>query len=109
MTGSTFTFGAGGRDVWLIRLAPEGFSVEDVTVLPTYVAPGVDSVIVTAAVTGPAGLSLFAEVESPDGEPLDIIELFDDGEHNDGEAGDSLFGNAWLVPPVEERLHFVDV
>jgi len=83
--------------------------VEGVSVSLPYAVPGIDSVVVTAAVGGPADISLFAEIESPDGVPLDTIPLFDDGAHHDGEAGDSLFGNAWLVPPDEERLYFVDL
>ena len=84
-------------------------SVEGVSVSPLYAVPGRDSVVVTIAMGGSAGLSLFAEIETADQAPLDTLPLFDDGAHHDGEVGDSLFGNAWPVPPVEERLYNVDL
>ena len=83
--------------------------VEGVSVSPAYAVSGMDSVVVTATVAGPANLSLFAEIEAPDQAPLDTLPLFDDGAHHDGEAGDSRFGNAWAVPPVDERIYFVDL
>ena len=66
--------------------------------------------VVTALVTADTvGLSIFAEFESPDNTPLDTLQLFDDGAHNDGSAGDSIFGNTWSVPATEERNYFVDL
>jgi hypothetical protein len=37
------------------------------------------------------------------------VQLFDDGNHNDGTAGDSLFANSWLVLPFEERNFYIDL
>ena len=94
-------------NIWCMSQGP--VRLEQVTVSQSYATPGIDSVIVTASANVSLGLTLFAEIEAPDNTPLDTVPLFDDGAHHDGEAGDSLFGNAWAVPPVEERIHFVDL
>ncbi len=74
----------------------------------TYVAPGSDSVVVTAFFTGDTtGLSLFAQFESPDSILAESLSLFDDGIHNDGAAGDSVFGNAWPLPAAVEQNYLV--
>ena len=39
----------------------------------------------------------------------DNLQLFDDGNHNDGNAGDSLFANVWPVSSAEERQYYVDL
>ena len=98
-----------GKDFWTDSFTLRPRLVRESSALPSFVASGVDSVILTSLASVSAGLSLFAEIESPDDVPIDTIELFDDGAHNDGDAGDNLFGNAWRVPPVEELHYFVDI
>ena len=66
-----------------------------------YVAPGADSIVVTASFTDPGNLAVSAYMNSVDSTQLNSMILFDDGSHNDGAAGDSLFGNAWTVPDGE--------
>ena len=83
--------------------------VEEVTVSPSYAIPGTDVLTINVSVTDPQGLDILAEIESPDMTPLDSLQLFDDGAHNDGAAGDSVFGNDWPVPAVEERDYSVDL
>ncbi|MFQ6676520.1 MAG: M28 family peptidase [Fidelibacterota bacterium] len=84
--------------------------VEGISVTPTYATPGVDSVAVSAGVVSRTeGVSLLAEIELSDSTLLDSLVLFDDGEHGDGEAGDSLFANLWPVPVGEERNYFVNL
>ncbi len=73
-----------------------------------YSVPGVDSVVVTAAVTNPAELSQTAFFESWYSTFTDTLQLFDDGNHHDGAAGDSLFGNTWLIP-TGERYYSVGI
>jgi len=83
--------------------------VENVNVDLSYAIPGVDSVLITTKINNPTGITLFAEIEAPDQIPLDSLQLFDDGNHNDGDAGDSLFANSWTVPPVEESNYYIDL
>ncbi|MCH8012260.1 MAG: T9SS type A sorting domain-containing protein [Candidatus Marinimicrobia bacterium] len=86
------------------------FYVIEANVSPSYADPGVDSIVVTVQLEGiTSGLTLFAEIDSLNGSPIDTVQLFDDGAHNDGGVGDSLFGNIWPVPAVEERHYFVDL
>ena len=83
--------------------------VENVNVGRSYAIPGVDNVLITTKLNNPIGITLFAEIQAPDQTPVDSVELFDDGLHNDGGAGDSLFANSWLVPPVEESNYYIDL
>jgi N-acetylneuraminic acid mutarotase len=75
----------------------------------SYAIPGTDNVLITTKINNPAGITLFAEIEAPDQTPVDSLQLFDDGNHNDGSTGDSLFANSWPVPPVEERNYYIDL
>ena len=71
--------------------------ITDVIANPGYMPP--DSLVtLTATVTDPDGVaSVLAEIESPDETVQATIELFDDGAHGDGAAGDSTYGNTWTT------------
>ena len=100
---------SGGSNFWRDSFSVRPRLVTSVTVSPTFVAPEIDSVVVTSFATASAGINLSAVIETPDNVPFDTLMLFDDGAHYDGEAGDSLFGNAWPVPSAEERHYFVNL
>ena len=86
------------------------FKLVEVNVSPPYVTPGTDSVVVTVRVEKDSSpLTLFAEIDSLFGSTIDIMQLFDDGAHNDSVSGDNLFGNTWSVSSIEERLHSIDL
>ena len=72
--------------------------VEKVITNPGYLNPG-ESVIISAKVWDVIGQVSFvhAEIESPDETNQAIIQLFDDGVHNDGAAGDHTYGNTWTT------------
>jgi hypothetical protein len=55
------------------------------------------------------GLQLMTVIKDIEGVNIDSIQLFDDGEHEDADAGDSLFSNIWTTLLVEERHHIVDL
>ena len=57
-----------------------------------------DSIHVVIRVANAAGLSFAAEMESPDGNPVDTLNLFDDGTHGDSLAADGIFANSWKSP-----------
>jgi len=48
-------------------------------------------------------------IEAGDGTLIDSIQLQDDGTHNDGNAGDSLYANFWPVGSFEELYYNVDL
>jgi hypothetical protein len=83
--------------------------VENVALNQSYAIPGTDSVIITTKTKDPTGINLLAKIESPDQTVVDSLHLLDDGNHNDGVAGDSLFANFWPVLPVDERNYWVDL
>ncbi|MCH7886563.1 MAG: T9SS type A sorting domain-containing protein [Candidatus Marinimicrobia bacterium] len=86
------------------------FKLLEVNVSPQYVTPGTGSVVVTVRVENDSSpLTLFAEIDSLYGSPIDTIQLFDDGAHDDSAQGDNLFGNTWSVSSIEERLHSIDL
>ena len=82
--------------------------IENVNVDRSYAIPGSDNVLITSKINNPSGITLFAKIEA-DQTPFDSVQLFDDGNHNDGNAGDSLFANSWLVPPNEENNYSIDL
>ncbi len=49
-----------------------------------------------------------ASIRLPDGNTLETIQLYDDGEHSDKKSGDGMFGNSWESSKAGEGLHPVD-
>jgi N-acetylneuraminic acid mutarotase len=70
---------------------------------------GNDSVCITIKLNDPAGVTLWAEIETPDQTSIDSVQLFDDGNHNDGNAADSLYANTWPVNSAEEQQYYMDL
>ena len=78
-------------------VSPKGMAA---TVTPTgYLPPG-DTVWVTASVDDTTGLFFLAEIESPDGTPVDSVVL--------NHVGSGVFTNYWIVPPGMND-YFVDL
>jgi hypothetical protein len=73
-----------------------------------YVVPD-SSICFSAKMNDTTGITLQVMIESPDQTCVDTLQLFDDGNHNDGIAGDSLYANVWTVSTAEERPYFVDL
>ncbi len=82
--------------------------VDHVSVNKCYVTPGSGSICITAKMNDPAGVTLSAMIESSDQTCTDSLQLFDDGNHNDGNAGDSIYSNTWQAGP-EEKFFYVDL
>jgi N-acetylneuraminic acid mutarotase len=74
-----------------------------------FMQAGNDSVCITTKISDPAGVTLWAEIESPDQTPIDSLQLFDDGNYNDGNAGDSLYANIWPVNSEIEQYYYLDL
>ncbi|MFO7971135.1 MAG: FN3 associated domain-containing protein [Desulfobacterales bacterium] len=47
-------------------------------------------------------------IRLPDGNTLETLHLYDDGEHSDKKGGDGVFGNLWESSKAGEGLHSVD-
>ncbi|MCK4353476.1 carboxypeptidase regulatory-like domain-containing protein [candidate division WOR-3 bacterium] len=78
---------------WLER----GPLIRDVSVSPQYTQPE-STVIINATITDPDSvLWALTEIESPDELIQDSVWLYDDGAHNDGMAGDNVYGNSWIT------------
>jgi hypothetical protein len=83
--------------------------IDKIEVDKSYAKPGTDSVCITTKIKDPSGITIMAHIEVPDQSPVDSLELFDDGNHNDGNAGDSLYANVWPVSSAEEQHYYVDL
>ena len=73
-----------------------------------YLIPGSDSICITSKMNDTTGVTLFAMIEPSDQTSHDSIQLFDDGNHNDGNARDSIYSNTWYAGP-EEKRYYVDL
>ncbi|RLF98650.1 hypothetical protein DRN58_06535, partial [Thermococci archaeon] len=90
-----------------VEAPPQPFVLEmDVKTLPYYVYPG-DSVTIKCQPIIEA-TSIQAEIENPDENVLVTLTLYDDGMHNDDEAGDKIYGNTW-TPQTIDTEYFVDI
>ncbi|MCK5020628.1 MAG: DUF333 domain-containing protein [Candidatus Peribacteraceae bacterium] len=72
-----------------------------------YVRAG-EPVIINANVYDNYGTSsVYVEIESLDENVIDIIELYDDGMHNDNLENDNIYGNSW-VTNGDEKNYYID-
>jgi len=76
------------------------------TNLTEYVQMGIDTLEITAVMENPYNhnVELYATFNGTDGFYSDSLMLYDDGGHNDGAAGDGVYGNSTLVPSVEKEF-----
>lgn len=78
----------------------QGF--ESLAVPRAYRAPDSGDVLVSAVFSGDTTeLELWAEIEDSDDKILDSIRIYDDGLHEDGQAGDKVFANTTPTPDSE--------
>lgn len=74
-----------------------------------FATAGDDSICIQTKLNDPTGVTLYANIQAPDQTPMDSIQLFDDGNHYDGIAGDSLYANVWSIISAEEQSYYVDL
>ncbi len=79
-------------------------------VTPNYGIPGEDTFVITAEVFNPDlhELSVTTVYSSMDETVSDIIDMYDDGQHDDGEADDNIWGSS-LLAPAHEDVFTIDV
>ena len=83
--------------------------VKDVCACVEQVSLDTSKVTVTVRAYDPDGIGkVMATFESPDEMVIDSLMLYDDGQHNDGDAADSIYGNSWYVA-TPMRRYFVDI
>ena len=65
---------------------------------------GGDTITLAARVENPNShdLSVIAHIADKDGLTIDSTAFFDDGNHNDGETGDGIWGAKWILPSGEK-------
>ncbi|MCB0291883.1 MAG: T9SS type A sorting domain-containing protein, partial [Calditrichaeota bacterium] len=85
---------------WIHNLA----HAHDVAANPPYVASGADTTTINALVENPNNhpLAVHADITDQDNVILDSLQLYDDGQHGDHEAGDGFWGGFWPAPAGEE-------
>ncbi|MFN2128278.1 MAG: kelch repeat-containing protein [Anaerolineales bacterium] len=84
-------------------------SIDQMYLNRCFAEAGNDSVCISTKVNDPTGLTLFAAIKSSNQAIMDSIQLFDDGQHNDGDAGDNIFANVWPVDAEDEQHYYVDL
>jgi len=85
------------------QLTPMAYA-KNVSVNQTYVRPGSDTLGIKAQIENPNEhtLSVLAIMQSQDGQTLDSCDFADDGNHNDENPGDGIWGGFWPVPSGEK-------
>jgi len=83
--------------------------VKTVHLSTCYAKAGSDSICIFTELNETDGVSLSAEIQAPDQAPLGSLQLYDDGNHDDVFAGDSLYANTWMITSAEEQHYYVDL
>lgn len=81
----------------------------DLNLSSYYVVPGMDTVIISAQTIHKPGLELLINVYADDNSLVDILSIYDDGNHFDGIADNWLFGNILSVQLSEEQNYSIDL
>jgi lipopolysaccharide export LptBFGC system permease protein LptF len=67
-----------------------------------------EEMTITAKVSDDSGIAYVkAKIQNPDEKNIAIVDLYDDGSHNDGSSGDYIYGNTWTAP--ERGTYYVDL
>ncbi|WP_207681920.1 InlB B-repeat-containing protein [Desulfonema magnum] len=100
-------YGGSGGESYAYEDGPP--SVENVLITPAFAFPG-STVVITADVQDAVSnvSSVKADIERPDEAVIASINLYDDGSHNDGTAGDGIYGNSWTTPSGEYD-YYIDI
>jgi hypothetical protein len=70
--------------------------------MPGYLSCG-DTATIMGRVLEGSGISIaLAEIQSPVGNTIGQVDLFDDGLHGDSSAGDGIYANRWVTEPDQK-------
>ena len=91
---------------WIANLAYG----HDVTLAKQFGKPAQDTIKVTSAIENPQkhSVSLWSILTDRAGSRVDSCQMFDDGLHNDGIAGDKVYGGS-IRPPTQENAYGVSL
>jgi polyhydroxybutyrate depolymerase len=96
-----------GEEIWDFvknyELTPMAYT-KNVSVNQVYLRPGTDTLGIKAQIENPNEytLSVLALIRSRDGSITDSCYFADDGNHNDDNSGDGIWGGFWPVHPAEK-------
>ncbi len=86
-----------------------GPTIVSTTANPTSVALA-GSVVISVKATDVSGVSVStANIRRQGGGTVSIVQLYDDGKHNDGTAGDDVYANTWNVGANGNGTYPVDI
>jgi hypothetical protein len=85
------------------------FTVKSCLIKSTYINPNADSLLVKSNITNYLGhdLQVRAVIKNVDESWLDSTQIYDDGNHGDGQAGDNLWANYYSF--TQEDMYIVKV
>ncbi len=94
-------------------ITEEKISITNTSVVSISGPPGTVFTI-KATITAPAGVNpatTKAHIQNPDESDIagGVIDLFDDGAHSDGAAGDGVYANTWNSATAPSGPYFVDI
>ncbi|MFC1483491.1 glycoside hydrolase family 3 N-terminal domain-containing protein [Candidatus Neomarinimicrobiota bacterium] len=94
------------KDKYLLN---QPVAAHQVLVNRMYIRPGMDSVAISAWIDNPDlhNLAVTALIHTDAGVPADTIALYNDGTHQDGAAGDSIWAALWVT--AEEENYFISM
>ena len=81
----------------------------NVHVTPSIGSPGTVFAINVTVIDASGVQTIKAHIQSPDEVDVVVIELFDDGAHGDGIAGDNIYGNAWDSSGASVGTYYIDI
>ncbi|MHA1149880.1 MAG: choice-of-anchor X domain-containing protein [Promethearchaeota archaeon] len=84
-------------------------SLSSATITPDSGQPGQSFVINVNAIDPSGVTSVWASIQQPDNVLIESVQLFDDGAHNDGIAGDDTYGGTWSSTGYGEGTFYVDI
>ena len=87
-----------------------GPEIIELTTSPNPAIAGVTGVTFTMEAKDVSGIkSASVQVVDANGSVVGTVPLYDDGQHNDGPAGDGVFADVWKVPDLTEGTYSVSV
>jgi hypothetical protein len=92
------------NDDWHLEHAKSLLGYRDLWLDETYIVPGTGDAHISVRYEGEADLDIFAEIKEIEGTHEGSLQLYDDGTHGDGMAGDSLFANTYEMTGVEGQF-----
>jgi len=93
-----------------VETAPYGPEIISFTTSPNPATAGITSVTFTMKTMDISGVrSAIVQVVDSNNNIVDTVDLYDDGQHNDGAAGDGIFVDIWNLLDLSDGLYGLNV